>query len=278
MAEFKIVRDALAERGTPDQVKNLTDGVRAELNPRDRSRFDQLLAGTDAGDDRLSGGEGKAPPLKPGAFKVPDYRNQAVSQDAMDRFMGGHRDTKPNMKNALGEIFAAEGGFKDDRSGGTAHAGITDGALEQAKTIDPSLDGIARAKDLTEAQVSKAYKAIFDDNLRRYGGAEALETIKDPKTAAAFADTLFMHGPNGGAKIVKDATNNAIRELTPQQRQLLGVSELGGQTGPKDTLDAMRRLSNGGHGALLRNRIASRRESFAKSEGARKRINHFRFP
>ncbi len=34
VAEFKVVRDNLAESGTPDQVKNLTEGVRAELNPR----------------------------------------------------------------------------------------------------------------------------------------------------------------------------------------------------------------------------------------------------
>ena len=265
VAEFKVVRNVLEKTGTPDQVNNLTEGVRAELTPKDRGRFDKLLAGTDGG------------VKKPTAFEVPAYRNQAVPQDAMDRFMGQHGQAKPNMRNALGQIFAAEGGFKDDRSGGTAHAGITDGALEQAKTVDPSLKGVAHARDLTEEQVAKAYRAVFDDNLRRYGGAEALETIKDPKTAAAFADTLFMHGPNGGARIVKQATNNAIGKLTPEQQRQIGVSELGGQTGPKDTLDAMRRLSNGGHGTLLRKEIADERENFAKSDGARRRINHFRF-
>ena len=240
--------------------------MRAELNPEDRGRFDNLLAGTDGGQ-----------PPKPGAFKVPAYRNQAVPQDAMDRFMGQHPDAKPNMRNALGQIFAAEGGFKDDRSGGTAHAGITDAALEQAKNIDPSLAGIARAKDLTDEQVAKAYKATFEDSLRRYGGTDALETIKDPKTAAAFADTLFMHGAKGGARIVKDATNLSISKLSTEQRQQLGVSELGRQTGPKDTLEAMRRLSNGGHGALLRKEIADRRTTRDLPPGTIRRINHFRF-
>ena len=32
--EFKVVRDNLAKSGTPAQVKNLTDGVRAEFPPK----------------------------------------------------------------------------------------------------------------------------------------------------------------------------------------------------------------------------------------------------
>ncbi len=56
VAEFKVVRDVLEKSGTPEQVNNLTEGVRAELNAEDRGRFDQLLAGTD-------GGDAKTPPL-----------------------------------------------------------------------------------------------------------------------------------------------------------------------------------------------------------------------
>ncbi|NQV84555.1 MAG: hypothetical protein HQ494_12115, partial [Rhodospirillales bacterium] len=37
-AEFKVVRDALVKSGTPEQVKNLTEGVRAELAPDQRKR------------------------------------------------------------------------------------------------------------------------------------------------------------------------------------------------------------------------------------------------
>ena len=35
--------------GTPEQVKNLTEDVRAELSPEERGRFDELTGGTDAG-------------------------------------------------------------------------------------------------------------------------------------------------------------------------------------------------------------------------------------
>jgi len=31
--EFNIIRDALAQRGTPEQVNNLTQDMRAELTP-----------------------------------------------------------------------------------------------------------------------------------------------------------------------------------------------------------------------------------------------------
>ena len=75
---------------------------------------------------------------------------------------------------------------------------------------------------VTEEQVGKAYKVVFDDNLRRYGGTEALETFKDKKTAAAFADTLFMHGAKGGAEIVKSACGPAERvaDSTPGNAEI----------------------------------------------------------
>ncbi|MBL4690524.1 MAG: hypothetical protein JKY68_03545, partial [Rhodospirillales bacterium] len=40
----------LAKSATPDQVRNLTEGVRAELAPDERGRFDQLTGGTDKGE------------------------------------------------------------------------------------------------------------------------------------------------------------------------------------------------------------------------------------
>ena len=49
-----ISAPTLAKSGTEIQDNNLTDGVRAELSPQDRNRFDQLLsAGTDDGDKFL---------------------------------------------------------------------------------------------------------------------------------------------------------------------------------------------------------------------------------
>ncbi|HJO74558.1 MAG TPA: glycosyl hydrolase 108 family protein [Rhodospirillales bacterium] len=51
--EFRIVRDELAKGGTAAQVNNLTAGVRAELSPEERGRFDQLVG---------NGGRGEKPP------------------------------------------------------------------------------------------------------------------------------------------------------------------------------------------------------------------------
>ena len=66
-------------------------------------------------------------------FTVPAYKKEKVAQIVMNSFMAHHADTDPNMFNALGEIFAAEGGFeKDPTPGSTAYAGITGPALKDA--------------------------------------------------------------------------------------------------------------------------------------------------
>ena len=57
---FMVVRNALEKSGTPEQVQNLTQGVRAELSPEDRSRFDKLIG---------PGGEGQKGE-KPGPARV----------------------------------------------------------------------------------------------------------------------------------------------------------------------------------------------------------------
>ncbi len=168
--------------------------------------------------------------------------------------MGDYGDAGPNMQNALAEIFAAEGGFEEYRSGSSAYAGITDGALKAAQKSQPELKDVERAKGLSEKQAAKAYRGYFDDALRRYGGAQALESIQDAKTAAAVADTLFMQGANGGARLVKQAVNKTIGELTPEERQRLGVSQLAGKTGPKDTMDTLRRPAKPAKAPLRRAR------------------------
>ncbi len=220
-------------------------------------------------------------PPEPGSFEVPAWKKDMVGQDEMDRFMGHQGETESNMRNALGETFAAEGGFKTDRQTGQAFAGITPEALEQIKKIEPSLKDVDDVNSMTDEQVAKAYRASFDDALRRYGGPGALEGFKDPKTAAAFADTLFRHGQNGGARIIKDATNEMIKGLSPEQRKSLGLKKLTGQNGPKDTLDAMRRMTDAGFGQAVREQIADWRLKAMQKELSkedRNRIDHFRFP
>lgn len=220
-------------------------------------------------------------PPEPGSFEVPAWKKDMVGQDEMDRFMGHQGETESNMRNALGETFAAEGGFKTDRQTGQAFAGITAEVLEQIKKIEPRLKDVNDVNSMPDEQVAKAYRACFDDALKRYGGPGALEGFKDPKTAAAFADTLFRHGQNGGARIIKDATNDAIKGLSPEQRKSLGLKKLTGQNGPKDTLDAMRRMTDAGFGQAVREQIADwRLKAMQKelSKGDRNRIDHFRFP
>ncbi len=220
---------------------------------------------------------GKPPPPKPGPFKVPAWKNHIVSQGEMDEFMSHHGKTKPKMRKALAETFAAEGGFKLDRLTGRAFAGITQAALEQIKKSEPSLKDVRDVRSMTKEQVAKAYRAYFGDAFRRYGGPEVLESLNDPKTPTAFADTLFLHGQNRGARIIKDATNEMIRDLPAGQRDRLGLAKLTDQTNPKDTLDAMRRLTGAGLGRDVRWKIGDVRKRHAKNKRLEQRIDHFRF-
>ena len=257
------------ESGRPDQALAQTEpGEGGEINRPGRA--DAETSGPPDGIDESS-------PPEPGSFEVPAWKKDMVGQDEMDRFMGHQGESEPNMRNALGETFAAEGGFKTDRQTGQAFAGITPEALEQIKKIKPSLKDVDDVNSMTDEQVAKAYRAYFDDALRRYGGTGALEGLKDPKTAAAFADTLFLHGQNRGAQIIKDATNEMIGNLAAKQRDRLGLTELTDQQGPKDTLDAMKRLTGAGLSRDLRKKIADVRKRQAENKRLDQRIDHFRF-
>ena len=202
----------------------------------DAAGSEEPAVGPPGDDPRLRG------PGEPRPFPVPAHKKEIVPQEAMDRFLGRHADAEANMFKALGEIFAAEGGFKADKAS-SAFAGITDPALEDAKKFDEILkDYAGKAKDMNEDQTARAYEGYMKSVLKRYGGVEALETIKDPKTAAAFADTLFMHGGNGGAHIIKEATNAVIDRISTRVQDQVGGSVLppaepdrkGGTSGPKD--------------------------------------------
>ncbi len=95
--------------------------------------------------------------------------------------------------------------------------------------------------------------------------------------AAAFADTLFVHGKDRGARIIKRATNEVIKNLSEYRRRQLGVSELHAGTGPKDTLKAIRRLEAGKLDKELRNEIANFRIDALPDKRVKPRIDHFRF-
>ncbi|MCZ6682765.1 MAG: hypothetical protein O7B26_06240, partial [Planctomycetota bacterium] len=265
------------------------EGISLTGDEDDPSANGDTIMGRDDGDGEAPGkpARPKGPPAgatkpkapKPGTFKVPAWKNKIVTQDEMDRFMSRHAQAKPNMQNALAEIFAAEGGLKRDKRTGGAFAGIRGPALRDAQKVVPELRGLKPGDAMTAEQAAQAYRAYFDAALHRYGGSGALETIGDPKTAVAFADALFQGGQNGGARNIKEATNRTIRNLDAAQRQRLGVAPLGRKTGPKDTLEMVRRLSNGGLDRKLRDDIADQRliSVDVTDQSLRDRIDHFRF-
>ncbi len=280
----ELVR-ALSDQQEKANIKAREEGAAEPAKEEPRTSDPVAQSGAAPGREPAPDGEGGgAGEQKPGPsdtterriVKVPEYRKKTVPQEAMDRFSGRHGDAGPNLFNALGEIFAAEGGFKADPES-SAFAGITDGALEDARKIDPDLKGGGKARDLSEAQVAKAYRAYMKGALGRYGGENALETIADRNTAAAFADTLFVHGKDRGARIIKRATNEVIKNLSEYRRRQLGVSELHAGTGPKDTLKAIRRLEAGKLDKELRNEIANFRIAETRDKRIKPRIDHFRF-
>jgi hypothetical protein len=63
--------------------------------------------------------------------------------------------------------------------------------------------------DLKPAHVPRAMQQYFDTNLAKIGGAKALDTIPDPRVAAAIADTLYRDGPGKGANSVQNAVEGA---------------------------------------------------------------------
>ncbi|MCH7936033.1 MAG: hypothetical protein IH994_02945 [Proteobacteria bacterium] len=129
VAEFKAVRDVLEKTGTAEQVENFTEGVRAELNPKDRGRFDRLLAGTDGGD---RDGSKMTPPRKPippgsdtpgGGFESSidrKFREQLHLRETQGRPQQGYDTHVPgDGVGAIGRYQLRQGALQD--------AGLIDG-------------------------------------------------------------------------------------------------------------------------------------------------------
>ncbi len=104
------------------------------------------------------------------------------------------------------EIFGQEGGVKQDQEG-TAVGGIRQGTLNDLNNRS-KLGGIPAnmsPADLSPDQRAQVYRAYFDDVLEPIGGSVALGSIKDPKSASAFGDTLFRDGREGGTVAIQEA-------------------------------------------------------------------------
>ena len=239
----------------------------------------------------LSGPTGTASKPQPGqgALAVPSYRGQVFKNRAqewadMNKSAANITGNSRNRTRAYMEIFAAEGGLKKDPRS-SAFGGMTQGALQDAKRHEPSLQGITRSDQLnTPELMAKAYRGYTKSVLGKYGGPKELDNIKTPETAATVADTLFMHGTGKGAKLIKDGVIDAMNSLPVSEWKRLGLKPLSGSTQPPDTMDNLQKLDAAGMGALVRDKITDQRIKPQiqtgrqnLSPGARRRIEHFRF-
>ncbi len=119
----------------------------------------------------------------------------------------------PSEQAAYMGIFAQEGGMAT-APGGTATAGILEKTLN-GLINNGRVSGInsnTPPKQLTMDQAAQVYRGYFDDVLERVDktkkGHQVLQQIGDPKSAAAFADTLFRHGGPDGTEMIQNAINS----------------------------------------------------------------------
>lgn len=195
----------------------------------------------------------------------------------------------PKQMRALMEIFAAEGGMKKDPRGGATFGGMTQRTLDTLKTNmrngkiprDEAILAVGKPEDLKSPELmARAYSAYLLDATRRYGGAEILDEFRNPETSAAVADTLFMHGANDGAVILKQGVQAVIKNMPVDEQRKLDLRPLSIESSPTDTMHNLQRLDAAGYGQSVRTSITKQRIEARKagSEGEIRRIEHFRFP
>ncbi|MFO1128842.1 MAG: hypothetical protein U1E66_10495 [Rhodospirillales bacterium] len=168
---------------------------------------------------------------------------------------------------AYQEIFAAEGGWREDRQSGAA-SGLLPATIE-ALVAAGRLPGVAPAtppRRLSLCQRAAAYRAYFDDVLRSIGGHPAFPSIASPLAAAALADTLFRHGGRGGTRLVQ----RAVVAVAP------AACAVDGRMGPKVFALFCRLVADAGGCVTLLERLADARLA-ATGGGERPRFDHFRF-
>ena len=219
---------------------------------------------------------------------VPEYKKDIVPQRDYDEFrdaLEARQDLSPTRRNAYAETFAAEGGFKTDDSS-KASSGITPDTLRDLQAEarrrgdEVSFAGVSDPAQLTADQRVAAYDYYLETRgLAKAGGAEALDQIDSPHTAAAVADTLFQHGATGGGRVVQQSVNDVIDSLPPAERERLDLSRIAtdGVVG-RQTLDAVTTLDGNGYGQDLRDSIAEQRRKALPEPNLYNRYDHFRFP
>lgn len=108
----------------------------------------------------------------------------------------------PAERRAYQEIFIAEGGCR-----------IEGGRPAARELVPVTLDEVIARCRLARAGATPlafppldaraaAYRAYFDRVLRAIGGRAALAGLAQPEAAAAFADTVFLHGGIRGGRLI----------------------------------------------------------------------------
>jgi hypothetical protein len=203
---------------------------------------------------------------------VPTYRRcvfltQPRAWDAWTTAIAGLPAVSPQEARAYHEIFAAEGGLREDSRSGAASGLLpaTINALIAAGRLIDVPSGTPPRR-LSVRQRVAAYRAYFDDVLRTVGGHHGFARIASATGAAAFADTLFRHGGRGGTRLVQRAM--AAGEPT--------ACAVDGRLGAR-TFDLFCRLAADPFRCrALLERLGDAR-LVATGGGERPRIDHFRF-
>lgn len=124
-------------------------------------------------------------------------------------------------KGVYKSLFDWEGGDKVNPQNGSV-GGILKRTLENLKErFKPSEESVKRGK-LTLDDISKVYRAYFDDSLKNVGGHKALdELFKQSKESQfvtnAVADTIFQNGPAGGPTAIRLAILDKDADLDHQK-------------------------------------------------------------
>lgn len=164
------------------------------------------------------------------------------------------------------EIYAAEGGLQKDPNS-SAFAGILQKTLDEM-VGKPPLSHIKRGTSvqaLRQEHRAQVYRTYFDTRLDHASGHRTFEKLRDNEAAAALADTLFVHGKAGGAKIIQRAINSLSANKVSID-DAVGTQTIG-------AFNAL--LNNSSSRRSLLDAVADERMKLRPD--LKERIDHFRF-
>jgi len=226
--EFKVVRDSLAKSGTPEQVNNLTEGVRAELSPQDRNRFDHLISPGD--EDRLIASEARPPITGPDKWGGRRKRVGFEGDNSKDA-----RPSKGRFDDLYQRLETREGrkstNDPTDR-GGPTKLGVTKDTLADyhAWKSGSAGDIPTDVRDLKPEHAKKIYDEFYYKKYR-------IDEVKDSRMAEHLFDVNVHPGPGRAARWTQTEINRVagkdfkvdgtigsktletLNELSPEQRR-----------------------------------------------------------